>query len=221
MNKCTKITHVAISLLLLFSFQISFSAAPDNADAASPDQLLSDNIRYCDSVEIKQLLLMGADPNTTASHPRTPLERLVMCHQDFLNHPDPRLVIHELVAFGANPDVSDDSFNKTPLHRCAFGSSPFHELAVEALLSNGANPFLKDYEGKTPRETISRRKRRLKTYALLKRGEERWREHIRMQLHGTSRPAFRRVAIAKRPSAQATNLLEKPLPKCNGKLEDE
>jgi ankyrin repeat protein len=181
-----------------------------------------------DNMELVSMLIeKGANPNqpVLARHGRTLLSKVIQANRSQIH------IIASLIALGVDPNLPDKK-GETTLHICMqyIESKEDKDISetrcfqeILTLLQHGANPLLKNNNGETPRESIAEHRRKAypteceKVAALLKQNEERWRERIRMNLHGTPRPACRRVKIERRPSSQATNLLENPLPKWNGK----
>lgn len=102
---------------------------------------------------VKSLLKAGANPNALDKYGRNPLScaasRIAEIDQLKTSEtsPDYKRIVRALVKAGADPDGQVSSSGKTPLHVAA---SINHVECARSLLEAGANPNIKDSEGKLP-----------------------------------------------------------------------
>lgn len=162
------------------------------------DTNLMDSIRSFNFERFKQLLEIGANPNSL--HPDqhvgylTPLTEAATMNQ-------PRYIV-ELLKYGANPNKIVEG--GTALHFATVNNDSIRILYL--LLKNGANPFLKDEDGETAYDmTIDMNQ--VPEAELLKR----WMDFYRVQRVGRryltrkrirTKRANRRLALAKSMESQ-------------------
>ncbi len=88
------------------------------------------------------LLAKGANPIARdSSYGAAPIH--------FASWPGHAEVVKLLVSKGVDINLINDHEGETPLHHAAYGESDTGEL-IEFLLANGANPSIRDKQGKTP-----------------------------------------------------------------------
>uniref|UniRef100_A0ABD2XQD5 Uncharacterized protein n=1 Tax=Trichogramma kaykai TaxID=54128 RepID=A0ABD2XQD5_9HYME len=102
---------------------------------------------YCFNVA-NLLLDRGADPNLPDEEGTTPLH--VAC-KDY----DTTEMVQKFIELNVRVDALDNR-GRTPLHYAAYVESG-HQMNLEVLLRNGANPNLADVEGLTPLHIICQR----------------------------------------------------------------
>jgi len=108
-----------------------------NRDKVTPLHLAAQNN---DVYFLKQLLAAQANPNIRDAVGKTPLHYAAATARD-ASH------ISELLVANADPNIQD-LLGQTPLHEAA-GSSEIFQQVEELLLKAGADPNLKDHQGKT------------------------------------------------------------------------
>lgn len=176
----TPLMHAAISgdSIRTYRALLAAGASPNTRDK-NDNTVLHHLLEPCGMVNIaalKLLLAAGADPNAADNYGRTPLMFAMMQQRTWLP------IIPILLAAGADPHAQD-TCGRTPLHYAWSGEphhSSFRAAAVEeirALLAAGASPSVQDGRGETPLE--------------------------RMRRKGDSRPAVRRLLLARARRASA------------------
>lgn len=101
---------------------------------------------------VAALLDAGSDLNACLSDGKDAL------HMAAMGQTRPR-VLEMLIAAGMNPNKQDAS-GRTALHYAAMYAKDTHGWVVASLLGYGADPLIKDAEGKTPRDVAETREAR-------------------------------------------------------------
>jgi ankyrin repeat protein len=95
----------------------------------------------------KLLIERGADVNALDADAQTPLHKAVDVSRSKEKMFDNYAVAILLLAHGANPNIQDKYYFRTPLHYAARNGAVD---IVKEMLERGADPTIRDHKGKTP-----------------------------------------------------------------------